>query len=136
MQRPDGLEALRYEHIAAITASVAGSGRLVRLAPYVLASTGEERRADLALITRHVIAAGMEVTSVSFADTGQPLPIRERSGWRAACQHAKQGFAHGIVAIARPAITTDPREYEAVLTDLFTHRLFLVFLPTEDDSGW
>ncbi|GGT05042.1 hypothetical protein [Streptomyces cinerochromogenes] len=114
-----------------ITTSVVRSGRVVRVAPYVLASTAEERRADLALIERYVIAAGMGLTATVFADAGQPPPIGRRSGWRAARRYAEQGYADGIVAIARPAITTDRAEYEALLEDLFAHRLFLAFLPTE-----
>ncbi|MFI1767258.1 hypothetical protein ACH41H_35110 [Streptomyces sp. NPDC020800] len=118
-----------------ITAAVVSSGRTVRVAPYVLASSGEERRAGLALIERYVIAAGLSLAEVSFADTGAPPPIDRRTGWRAVRRYAERGFAHGIVAIARPAITTDVRVYEGLLTDLFVHRLFLALLPTEDSPG-
>lgn len=129
----DDLEQLRREYMARITDAVARRGWLVRAAPYVLVSSGEERRADLALIARYAIAAGIGLTSESFADVGQPPRIGERSGWREARHYAEQGFAHGIVAIARPAITTDSEEYAALLEDLFAHRLFLAFLPTADD---
>ncbi len=107
-------------------------GRLVRVAPYVLASSVEERQADLFLIERYTIAAGIALTTASFSDPGQPPPIGERSGWRAARQYAEQGYAHGIVAIARSALTTEPAAYAALLNDLFAHQLFLALLSAED----
>lgn len=103
------------------------------VAPYVLAPSVEERRADVALIARYAVAAGLALTSLTFADAAKPPHIGERRGWRAARQYAEQGYAHGFVVIARLALTTDPAEYAALLEDLFAHRLFVTFLPTENE---
>ncbi|MEU6475320.1 hypothetical protein ABZ858_00240 [Streptomyces sp. NPDC047017] len=132
--RWDGLEHLRRDYMLQLTEAIERSGRQVKVAPYALATSGDERRADLALIARYADAAGLRLTSTSFADEGSAPPVEQRSGFCAARRFAREGFAHGILAIARPAITTDAEVYERVLTDLFEHRIFLAFLPIDLSS--
>ncbi|MEV6810512.1 hypothetical protein [Streptomyces sp. NPDC051129] len=129
----DDLDALRRAYMEQIITTVSDSGHLVRITPYLLAHSPEERRADLAQLRTYAVVAGIVLTREWFADAGQP-PLALRSGWQAARRHAEQGFAHGIVAVARPAITTDPVQYAAVLDDLYAHRVFLALLPTEHDT--
>lgn len=111
-----------------------GASRAVRVAPYVLASSVAERRADLELIRAHVHCKGWQLTLTSFADLGQAPPVTDRSGFNEACRYATQGFAHGIVAISRQAVTTDNTVYEELL-DFLRHRgVFLAFLPGADGT--
>ncbi|MFF0001137.1 hypothetical protein [Streptomyces avermitilis] len=107
---------------------------LVRVAPYVLAPPNAERREDLALIEAYAAQMGWRVTSSSFADIGQPPPLGERPGFGAACRYAAQGYARGILAIARPAITTDSEAYTHVLEHLYARGVFLAYLPAADDT--
>ncbi|MFD0542198.1 hypothetical protein ACFQ1B_02440 [Streptomyces mexicanus] len=58
-------------------------------------------------------------------------PLAQRSGFGAACRYAAQGFAHGILAIARPAITTDDDAYLEILEYLHARGVFLAYLPAE-----
>ncbi|MGW6216459.1 hypothetical protein [Streptomyces sp. NPDC055109] len=125
------LEGLRSLYEREITD---GASRTVRVAPYVLASSVAERRADLELIEAHVLAKGWKLALTSFADLGQAPPVTDRSGFNEACRYATQGFAHGIVAISRHAITTDNTVYEELL-DFLRHRgVFLAFLPAANDA--
>ncbi|MGW3633475.1 hypothetical protein ACWD7F_25525 [Streptomyces sp. NPDC005122] len=123
------LEILRRRYEREVVES---ARRVVRVAPYVLVGPGAERRADLDLIEDHVRARGWHITRASFADVGQAPPITQRSGFGEAFVFAAQGFAHGIVAIGREAITTDDAAYEHVLDELGAHGVFLTFLPAED----
>ncbi|MFJ3229045.1 hypothetical protein ACIPJS_37635 [Streptomyces sp. NPDC086783] len=102
----------------------------VLVAPYVLTQPGAERIADLHLIRQHAEQAGWQVTPSTFADIGQPPPLAQRSGFAAACRYAAQGHAHGILAIAQPAITTDPQTYAYVLDHLGRRGVFLAYLPS------
>ncbi|MET7600914.1 hypothetical protein ACWERY_40090 [Streptomyces sp. NPDC004082] len=61
---------------------------------------------------------------------GQPPPLAERPGFAAACRYAAQGYAHGILAIARPALTTDDETYARVLAHLYVRCVFLTYLPS------
>ena len=135
--RPDDvrLEILRRRYEADIIAAAARARRTVRAAPYVLAGPGGERQADLELIEAHVQHKGWHVTRVSFADLGQAPPIGHRVGFGEACLYAAQGFAHGIVAIARTAITTDNDAYAELLVQLHCRVVFLSFLPTMHDPA-
>ena len=128
------LEALRRQYQREITDSAAHFGRTVRVAPYILAAPGAERRADLELIQAHAQRMGWQVTRSSFADVGQAPPIAERFGFGEACRYAAQGFAHGIIAISRPAITTHNDAYADVLEHLHMRGVFLAFLPTVDSA--
>ncbi|MEV6179912.1 hypothetical protein [Streptomyces sp. NPDC052015] len=123
------LEVLRREYMKQITATAARHGHPVRVAPYVLAQPGTERRADLELIEQYAAERGWQVTRSSFADVGQPPPLAQRAGFGSACRYASQGFAHGILAIARPAITTDNDSYAHVLEHLHHRGVFLAYLP-------
>ncbi|MET7606067.1 hypothetical protein ABZS96_26865 [Streptomyces avermitilis] len=96
---------LRREYMRQVIAD-ATRHTLVRVAPYVLAPPNAERREDLALIEAYAAQMGWRVTSSSFADLGQPPPLGERPGFGAACRYAAQGYTRGILAIARPAITS------------------------------
>jgi DNA-binding transcriptional LysR family regulator len=116
--------------MAELIADAARRGHKVRVAPYVLAHPGPERRTDLDLIRRYTGEVGWQVTLSSFADVGQPPPLTERPGFTAACRYAAQGYAHGILAIARPALTTDDDTYARVLDHLYVRRVFLTYLPT------
>ncbi|MBL1109420.1 hypothetical protein JK361_33390 [Streptomyces sp. 5-8] len=128
------LDALRQDYMDEAIAAVTRHDRAVRVAPYVLAPPGAERHADLELIARYAAAAGWQVARSSFADTGQPLPLAERPGFTAACQYAAQGYADGVLAIARPAITTDDDSYARVLEHLHNHGVFLAFLPAQREA--
>ncbi|MEU0786692.1 hypothetical protein ABZ341_34630 [Streptomyces sp. NPDC006173] len=107
-------------------------GRAIRVAPYTLSAPGAERRADLGLIAAYVRAQGLFSTRSTFGDIGQPLPIARRSGFGAACKCAAQGFAEGIIAIGRPAITMDNDAYRDVLDFLNERAVFLTYLPCQD----
>ncbi|MEU8794629.1 hypothetical protein [Streptomyces sp. NPDC048643] len=125
------LEGLRSRYEQEVTD---GASRTLRVAPYVLASSVAERRVDLELIEAHVLKKGWQVALTSFADLGQAPPVTDRCGFNEACRYATQGFAHGIVAISRQAITTDNAVYEELL-DFLRHRgVFLAFLPSADDA--
>ncbi|WEO92669.1 hypothetical protein A6P39_000145 [Streptomyces sp. FXJ1.172] len=117
-----------------IIAKAAAHRRTVRVAPYVLALTGDERRADLDLIVKYAEESGWQVTRTTFADMAQSPAITRRPGFGAACRYAAQGYAHGILAIARPAITTDNDAYAAVLEHLHVRGLFLGYLPAADTT--
>jgi hypothetical protein len=117
-----------------IIADAARRVRTVRVAPYVLVQPGGERRADLALIEEYAAGLGWHVTSSSFADAGQPLPLAKRAGFGAACCYAAQGYANGILAIARPAITTSDEAYAQILEHLHERQVFLAYLPAAYDS--
>ncbi|MFI9155737.1 hypothetical protein [Streptomyces sp. NPDC053367] len=116
-----------------ITANVARHGRRLRVAPYVLVQPGAERRADLETIARYATEQGWQVSSRTFADMGQPRPLAERPGFTEARRYAAQGFADGILAIARPAITTDNDTYVRVLKYLYQRQVFLAYLPAEPE---
>ncbi|MGQ4344102.1 hypothetical protein [Streptomyces sp. SAS_275] len=124
------LEGLRRTYEQEI---VAMARRTMRVVPYVLAASREERGADHELITDHVRAMGWQVSRATFWDGGQAPPVAERAGFGDAFRYAMQGFAHGIVAISRAAITTDDKTYEHVLDELRAHGVFLTFLPVDDD---
>ncbi|MET9734748.1 hypothetical protein ABZZ79_30150 [Streptomyces sp. NPDC006458] len=123
------LEILRKEYMDQIAADVALRGRPLRVASYVLAQHGDQRRADLTLIAEHAAEMGWQVASSTFADAGQPLPLLERSGFTEACRYAARGFADGVLAIARPAITTDNDTYARLLERLYQRHVFLAYLP-------
>ncbi|MFH8772039.1 hypothetical protein [Streptomyces sp. NPDC017958] len=126
----EGLEQLRRDYMLQIIADSASRRSPLRVAPYVLAHTVTERREDLALIKSYAVdEMGWQVTDCSFADAGQPPPLEARRGFEEAWRYAAQGFAHGILAIARPVITTDAEAYGRVLEHLYSRRLFLAFLP-------
>ncbi|MGV9565093.1 hypothetical protein [Streptomyces sp. NPDC003480] len=125
---------MRREYMLQVTASATQHGRTVRVAPYGLAQPGAERRPDLERIRAHAETMGWQVTSSSFADVGQPPPLAERPGFGAACRYAATGFAHGILAIAWPAITTDNETYAHVLDHLYGRCAFLAYLPAEDST--
>ncbi|MFF7977338.1 hypothetical protein [Streptomyces sp. NPDC007905] len=123
------LEALRREYTAQIIAIAARNRRTVRVVPYVVAQTGSERRADLELIEQYATQMRWKTTRTTFADLRQPLPLDQRPGFAAACRYAAQGYAHGILAITRPAITTDNDSYAHVVEHLRERRVFLAYLP-------
>ncbi|MCX5182628.1 hypothetical protein [Streptomyces sp. NBC_00268] len=125
------LEGLRRQYQREVTEAVARLGRPVRVTPYVLAAPGAERQADLDLIGAHVHRLGWQITRSSFADIGQAPPIEDRTGFGEACRYAAQGFAHGIVAISRAAITTHNDTYAHLLDELHRRRVFLAYLPAE-----
>ncbi|MFF7130450.1 hypothetical protein [Streptomyces sp. NPDC008240] len=127
---PGGLEELRRDYMLQIISDAVGRGSTLRVVPYVLAHTVAERREGLALIKAYAVdEMGWQVTGRSFADGGQPPPLECRRGFEEAWRYAAQGFADGILAIARPAIATDAEAYAGVLNLLYSHRLFLAFLP-------
>ncbi|MFF7975781.1 hypothetical protein [Streptomyces sp. NPDC007905] len=126
------LEALRREYMAQIIAIAARNRGTVRVVPYMLAQTGSERRADLALIAQYATQMRWKTTQTTFADLGQPPPLDQRPGFAAACRYAAQGYAHGILAIARPALTTDNDTYARLLEHLHTRGVFLTYLPAAD----
>ncbi|MET8454139.1 hypothetical protein [Streptomyces sp. NPDC005209] len=128
------LEVLRSEYMAQIIAAAARHGDPVRVAPYVLTQPGTERHADLELIEKYAAGRGWQVTRVTFADVGQPPPLDQRLGFGALCRLAARGYAHGILAIARPAITTDNETYAQILEHLHVRGVFLAYLPTEHDA--
>ncbi|MER5450528.1 hypothetical protein ABT065_33730 [Streptomyces sp. NPDC002764] len=123
------LEVLRREYVNDIIAKAARANRSVRITSYVLADSGEERRADLDLIRAHAVTLAWKVASTTFADMGQPPPLTQRPGFGAACRYTTQGYAHGIGAIARPALTTDDEAYTHVLEYLYHQGVFLAYLP-------
>ncbi|MFF0143533.1 hypothetical protein ACFYRN_45005, partial [Streptomyces sp. NPDC005227] len=92
-----------------------------------------ERRADQELIEAYVSGRGWNLALTSFADLGQAPPVTDRSGFNEACRYATQGFAHGLVAISRHALTTDNAVYEELLDFLHNRGVFLAFLPVADD---
>ncbi|MFF8431058.1 hypothetical protein ACF07Y_39175 [Streptomyces sp. NPDC016566] len=102
----------------------------MRVAAYVVTPPGEERQADLKLVSRYALLLGWGLASSTFADVGEPPPLAQRPGFQAACRYAAQGYAHGILAIARPAIATDNDTYARVLEHLFHHSVFLDYLPS------
>ncbi|MGW7387073.1 hypothetical protein [Streptomyces sp. NPDC054794] len=128
------LEVLRREYMAQIIAAAARHSDPVRVAPYALTQSGAERHADLELIEKYAAGMGWHLTRVTFADVGQPPPLDQRLGFGAACRLAARGYAHGILAIARPAITTDNETYAQVLEHLHLRGVFLAYLPTEHDT--
>jgi hypothetical protein len=125
---------LRREYMASVMADVARRDRPLRVASYVLVQPGAERRADLETIAEYAAGMGWQVASSTFADMGQPLPLVERPGFTQACRYAAQGFADGILAIARPAITTDNDTYARVLDHLYQRHVFLAYLPGQGAS--
>lgn len=127
--RADRLDTLRQQYMLQIIDSAARNGRPVRVTPYVLAQPGPERHADLEFIEQHAARVGWQVTASTFADLGQSPPLAQRPGFGAACRYAAQGYAHGILAIARPAITTDNDSYSRVLEHLRERGVFLAYLP-------
>ncbi|MET8412551.1 hypothetical protein ABZV34_31445 [Streptomyces sp. NPDC005195] len=102
--------------------------RTVRVTTYVLASSVAERRADQELIEAHVRGEGWKLALSSFWDFGQAPPVTDRTSFGEASRYAAQGFAHGIVAIGRPAITTDDAAYEELLDFLGSRGVFLAYL--------
>lgn len=126
--RLEGLRGLYERQV------IEGASRTVRVTPYVLASAVSERRADQELIEAYVRARGWNLALTSFADLGQAPQVMERSGFGEACRFASQGFAHGIVAISRHALTTDNTVYEELLDFLHHRGVFLAFLPSADDA--
>ncbi|MEU1203524.1 hypothetical protein ABZ446_46050 [Streptomyces sp. NPDC005813] len=123
------LEILRRQYQREIAGSAAHHGWPVRAAPYVLAAPGAGRQRDLEMIEVHARRLGWQVTRRTFADIGQ-IPARtERSGFDAACRYASQGFAHGIVAINRAAITTRNDVYAHILNHPHLRGVFLAYLP-------
>ncbi|MEV0186488.1 hypothetical protein AB0I54_45930 [Streptomyces sp. NPDC050625] len=128
------LEVLRRKYMAHIIAAAACHGRPVRVAPYTLTQPGAERHAGIELIEKYAAGMGWQVTRSTFAAMGQPSPLAQRAGLGAACRYAAQGYAHGILAIARPALTTDNEAYAQVLEHLHVRGLFLAYLPTERDA--
>ncbi|MGW3669271.1 hypothetical protein [Streptomyces sp. NPDC005141] len=129
------LESLRSRYEADTIAGARRAHRTVRVAPYVLAAPGTELGADLELIEAHVHGKGWHVTRSSFGDAGQAPAIGQRSGFAEAFVYAAQGFAHGIVAIGRAAITTDNEAYADVLEQLHRRGVFLAYLPTTEAPG-
>ncbi|MEU4166126.1 hypothetical protein AB0F46_04470 [Streptomyces sp. NPDC026665] len=127
------LEIVRRRFQSEIVTAAREAGRTVRVAPYMLAEPGDERRADLELIEAHVRSLGWQLAATSFADVGQAPAIGQRPGFTKACLYAAQGFAHGIVAINRAAITTDNPAYALVLEQLRHRSVFLSYLP--GDTG-
>ncbi|MET7600489.1 hypothetical protein ACWERY_29805 [Streptomyces sp. NPDC004082] len=125
----DCLEGLRQQYEDEVLQRIGEAGRVPCVAAYVLARPGFERHADLDLIRQHAATVGWRVAGSSFADVGQPPPLAQRPGFAAACRYAVQGYAHGILAIARPAITTDDDTYAQVLEHLHARSLFLAYLP-------
>ncbi|WP_432190503.1 hypothetical protein [Streptomyces sp. Tue6028] len=124
------LETLRRQYQREITDSAAHHGRPVRVAPpYVLAAPGAGRHTDLQMIEAHARRLGRQVTRSTFADIGQVPALTQRSGFDAACRYAGQGFAHGIVANNRAAITTHNDAYAHVLHHLHLRGVFLTYLP-------
>ncbi|MET8288356.1 hypothetical protein ABZV80_24305 [Streptomyces sp. NPDC005132] len=107
---------------------VESARRTVRVTTYVLASSVAERRADQELIEAHVRGEGWKLALSSFWDFGQAPPIPDRTGFGEASRYATQGFAHGIVAISRQAITTDNAAYEELLHLLGSRGVFLAYL--------
>ncbi|WP_030338434.1 hypothetical protein [Streptomyces sp. NRRL S-1022] len=128
--RATRLEVLRTEYMGQIAAAAIRQGRPLCVVPYVLAQPGAERHADLGLITSYATRMGWQVAFSSFADIGQPLPLTRRPGFTAACRYAAQGYAHGVLAIARAALTTDDDSYARVLEHLRERQVFLAHLPT------
>ncbi|MFJ5779991.1 hypothetical protein [Streptomyces sp. NPDC093094] len=133
--RTERLELLRKQYMSEITATVARHGRRLRVAPYVLVQPGAERHADLETIATYATAQDWQVSSSTFADMGQPRPLVERPGFTEACRYAAQGFADGILAVARPAITTDNDTYARVLEYLHQRQVFLAYLPAQPERG-
>lgn len=127
--RAVSLEARRREYMTEVINDAHRRGRQVRVAPYVLADPGPIREADFETIARYAERQGWLVTESTFADVGQPPRLAQRSGFAAACRYAVQGFAHGILAIARPAITTDDDAYLEILDHLHPRGVFLAYLP-------
>ncbi|WP_405863454.1 hypothetical protein [Streptomyces sp. NBC_00005] len=123
------LEVLRREYMAQIIAVALRRGRPVRISPYVVAQPGGQRQADLELIRTYAAEMGWQLTRSSFADVGQPPPLVQRAGFGAACRYAAQGYAHGILAIARPALTTDNESYAHLLERLHHRGVVLAYLP-------
>ncbi|MFJ9729457.1 hypothetical protein ACIRP3_42675 [Streptomyces sp. NPDC101209] len=123
------LEVLRREYMNDIIARAARAHRSVRITSYVLADSGEERRADLGLIRAHAVTLGWKVAPTTFADLGQPPSLTQRPGFGGACRYATQCYAHGILAIARPALTPDDEAYTHVLEYLYHRGVFLAYLP-------
>lgn len=78
---------------------------------------------------------GWQVARRTFADVGQPPPLTQRAGFGTVCRYVAQGFAHGIVAIARPAITADDETYAQVLEHLHAGGVFLTYLPTARETS-
>lgn len=129
------LEIVRRRFQLETVATVRAAGRTVRVVPYALAEPGAERRADLELIENHVRSRGWRLAASSFADVGQAPEIGQRSGFTEACLYAGQGFADGIVAISRAAITTDNDTYALLLEQLHHRAVFLTYLPTAEAAG-
>ncbi|MET8292090.1 hypothetical protein ABZV80_44340 [Streptomyces sp. NPDC005132] len=137
MTTPSGQPALADNRLETLRCSyeqqvIEKARHTVRVAAYVLASSVAERRADQELIEAHVRGQGWNLALTSFWDFGQAPVITERTGFGEASRYAVQGFAHGIVAIGRPAITTDNVVYEELLHFLGTRGVFLTFLPASD----
>ncbi|MER6678148.1 hypothetical protein [Streptomyces sp. NPDC000983] len=129
------LEIARRRFQAETVAAARAAGRTVRVAPYILAAPGPERRADLELIEKYVRSRGWQLAATSFADLGQPPPIGQRSGFAEACLYAARGFAHGIVALSRAAIITDNQAYADILDQLHHRAVFLAYLPASGGPG-
>ncbi|MFF4977945.1 hypothetical protein [Streptomyces sp. NPDC001083] len=108
---------------------IVAARRTVRVTTYVLASSVAERRADQELIEDDVRRRGWKLALSSFWDFGQAPPVTDRTGFGEASRYAAQGFAHGIVAIGRQAITTDNAAYEELLHFLGSRGGFLAYLP-------
>ncbi|MGW0885893.1 hypothetical protein [Streptomyces sp. NPDC002671] len=93
---PGGLEELQRNYMLQIIAAIAARGSQVRVAPYVLAHTMDERNTDLALIKSYAVEEmGWQVTKASFADAGQAPPLERRRGFASAWRYAMQGYADG-----------------------------------------
>ncbi|MEU5683605.1 hypothetical protein DEJ48_36730 [Streptomyces venezuelae] len=130
------LAGLRNDCMAELLEEHKRSGRTITVAPYVLASTGDERRAGLAQLGRFAEEQqGWPVTGSSFCDFDPEVPLEERRAFGAACRYASLGFASGILAANRAALTFDDAAYERVLTYLHKHRVFLAFLPLLNEQG-
>lgn len=80
------------------------------------------------MIEAHARRLGRQITPSTFGDIGQVPALTERSGFDAACRYAGQGFAHGIVANNRAAITTHNDAYAHVLHHLHLRGVFLTYL--------
>ncbi|MFC8715270.1 MULTISPECIES: hypothetical protein [unclassified Streptomyces] len=126
------LDTSRRIYMAQALAHLSRIGSTARVAPYVLAPPGEVRLAEVDTIRRYAIVAGWRMAPTSFADVSQPPPLRQRPGFTEACRYAVQGYVHGILAVARPALTTDDDTYAEILEYLHSHQVFLAYLSAEE----
>jgi hypothetical protein len=121
------LYKLRDRHNEDILGRIPPGSRQRKLVAYALVDvTAGNANADLDAV-RDLIRSSDHATAHSVYDVAAPHSPRERPGWNEALHLCQAGYADGIAAVSRHAISDRDNEYEHEVRDLGVHGwLFLL----------